>query len=503
MEALVTTSLGKVRGITRANHKQFLGIRYAEPPIGSLRFAEPQPVEAWDGIYDATKYASIAPQVWEDDPPIELEESEDCLFLNLYTPETDDKRRPVMFFIHGGAYGIGSGSRPRLYGGHLAERGDVIVVTIQYRLGPLGFLYMDGIPANLGLKDQICALRWVKDNIAAFGGDPGNITIFGQSAGSISVSYLLIMPDAEGLFQKAIAQSATYPLEPWTPEKATKLTQLLLSKLKIAYGDLEFLRNLEWEGIIRAQRKIGKDILSENHHSPVLDGASIPVDPVTALRFGFAKKIPLMIGHVSDELPIFEGFMKDRNFIVRYLTKRDISKRIVSFGLHRDHLKRVLACYKDELNESDVPNKEYDRLVTDMGFRLPSIIVADAHSESEAGTFFYEFAYKAPRLGTSVHVLDLFFVFGTLDTTDISDAMKLTSSSEEQRLSEIMMDAWTSFARTGNPNHASLSNWSAYDADSRSTMVLDVHPKLVTKHLEDRINLWKSLGFFDSTKRSE
>ena len=258
MEALVTTSLGKVRGITKANHKQFLGIRYAEPPIGNLRFAEPQPVEAWDGIYDATKYASIAPQVWEDDPPIELEESEDCLFLNVYTPETDDKQRPVMFFIHGGAYGIGSGSRPRLFGGHLAERGDVVVVTIQYRLGPLGWLYMDGIPPNLGLKDQICALRWVKDNIAAFGGDPGNITIFGQSAGSLSVSYLLIMPEAEGLFQKAIAQSATYQLEPWTPDKATKLTQMLFSKLQLDYGDIESQDNCIGRNLSRLEGRLAK-----------------------------------------------------------------------------------------------------------------------------------------------------------------------------------------------------------------------------------------------------
>lgn len=494
MEPEVATSLGKIRGICKLTHLEFLGIRYGKPPIGEGRFSDPRPVESWEGVYDATRYAPMAPQVWQDDPEIELEESEDCLYLNVYTPASDSKKRPVMFYIHGGAFGIGSGSRPRLYGGNLAKQGDVVVVTIQYRLGPLGFLYMDGIPANLGLKDQICALRWVQDNIAAFGGDPENITIFGQSAGSISVSYLLIMPAAEGLFQKAIAQSATFPLVPWTPEKATALTQKLLSKLKVEYGDLDVLKHLQWEEIIQAQRKIGKDILSENHHSPVLDGVSIPKNPIESLKTGFAKDIPLIIGHISDELPLFEGFMNSSNFIVRFLAKRMISNRIVSFGLKRSHLQRALAAYREELNESDVPNKEFDKLITDMGFRLPSILVADAHSESKAGTFFYEFAFKAPKLGTPVHVLDLFFIFGTLSTTDVSDAMKLSSSEAEKLLSEKMMYAWTSFARTGNPNHPNLPNWREYDADARSTMILDVDPTLVSNHLDERIHLWNSLG---------
>lgn len=494
METLVTTPLGSIRGIPKENHKQFLGIRYAKPPTGSLRLAEPQHVEAWDDVYDATKYGPMAPQVWEDDPPIELEESEDCLFLNVYTPETDGSKRPVMFYIHGGAFGIGSGSRGRLYGGHLAEHGDVVVVTIQYRLGPLGFLFMEGVPTNLGLKDQICALQWVRKYIEHFGGDPDNITIFGQSAGSISVSYLLTMPAADGLFQKAIAQSATLPLKPATPENASRLTDLLLSKLKIESGDVNALRNLPWEQIIQAQRKIGKDILSENHHSPVLDGVSIPNNPLSAIRNGFASKIPLMIGHTSNEFPIFEGFLKSSNFIVRSLAKRMISKRLESLALNKKDLQNILAQYKVNLNESGGSNKEYDQLLTDLGFRLPSIIVADAHSSGSAGTYFYEFAYKAPAIGAACHVLDLFFVFNTLDTTDVSDAMRLSKSAEEKHLSESMMDAWVQFARLGNPNHANLPQWDEYDSESRSMMLLDVEPTLLSKHFEDKIALWKSLS---------
>ena len=499
MDAMVTTPLGIIKGIVKDDHKEFLGIRYAKPPVHELRFAEPKPIEAWDGIYEATRYGPMAPQVWEDDPPIALDESEDCLFLNVYTPDTDSKKRPVMFYIHGGAYGIGSGSRPRLYGGHLAEHGNVVVVTIQYRLGPFGFLYMDGVPRNLGLKDQICALKWAKENISVFGGDPDNVTIFGQSAGSISVSYLLTMPGAQGLFHKAIAQSATFPLDPPTHEKASKVTKLFLSKLNVNQGDVETLRTLSWNEIIHAQSKIGKDILSENHHGPVHDGDSIPLDPLEEIKKGIANNIPLMIGHTSNELPIFEVFLNSSNIIVKLLAKRMITSRIASMGLKKEKLQTAIKAYRHQAPESSIANSEYDQLLTDMGFRLPSIIVADAHSGASARTYFYEFAYKAPKIGAAVHVLDLFFLFGTLDTTDISDAMRLSLSDDEKRLSQTMMDAWVSFARSGNPNHPNLPQWDEYDSDRRSMMILDVESKLRSNHLDDTIKLWKSLLLLDES----
>ena len=182
------------------------------------------------------------------------------------------------------------------------------------------------------------------------------------------------------------------------------------------------------------------------------------------------------------------------NIIVQNIAKRRISKRIVELGLRKDNLKKALGFYKNELIESYVPNKEYDQLMTDMGFRIPSIIVADAHSTGNAGTYYYEFAYKAPKIGAAIHVLDLFFVFGTLDTMDISDAMELFQSNEEKQLSELMMDAWTSFARGGNPNHPNLPNWSEYESDTRSTMILDIEPKLVSGHLVRRIDFWKSIS---------
>ncbi len=490
----IMTNLGPMKGLRKGNHLEFLGIRYAQAPVDLLRYQNPVLVDKWDGVYNATQYGPISPQVWEDDPPINMEESEDCLFLNIYTPNADDKKRPVLFYIHGGAFGIGSGSRGRLYGGHLVDRGDVVVVTIQYRLGPLGFLYMDGVPANLGLRDQICALRWVKENIASFGGDPNNITIFGQSAGSISVSYLLTMPEAKGLFHRAIAQSATLPIEPASPEKATQLSKKFLSKLSIDYGNIAALRNVTWQEIIAAQRKIGKDILSENHHAPVADGTSIPTDPLQALRDGASNSIPLIIGHTTDEFPIFRKFVNPQNIIVRTLAKRIISKRLVNMGIKKDELKRVLNIYKEKFANSNVPNIEFDELATDLGFRLPSLLVADAHSQGDAGTFFYEFAYKAPNLGVAVHVLDLFFVFGTLDTSDVTDAMRPSQSEKERSLSTSMMDAWVNFARTGNPNHQNLPEWKEYDSNTRAIMIFDVKSELMIRHLDDKIDLWKTLS---------
>nr|MDO8109235.1 carboxylesterase family protein [Candidatus Sigynarchaeota archaeon] len=496
MDAVATTPLGKLRGIQREHHVEFLGIRYAEAPVGKLRYAEPRIVKAWEGIYDAIQYGPMAPQALKDNPSIELEESEDCLLLNVYTPVLDDKKRPVMFFIHGGAFALGSGSRPRDRGVALVERENVVLVCIQYRLGPLGFLAMAGVPPNLGLKDMICALRWVRDNIAAFGGDPENVTIFGQSAGGISVSYLLVMPAARGLFHKAIMHSGTFPLEPVTPEKASRITKLLLSKLHVADGDVTALRKLPWQKIMKAQAKIARNMLSGNHHVPVVDGTTIPKDCISAIRSGFSASIPLVIGHTSSELPIFEGFFNKKNALVRNVVKSIISNRMKTMGLKKENIKKVLADYKNLLYASRIRDLEYDQILMDLGFRIPAIIVADAHCTGNAPTYFYEFAYKAPKLGAAVHVLDMYFIFGTLDTSDGVDVMKPSGTKEEKQLSERMMDAWANFARKGDPSTPNLPRWNPYDRMTKRTMVIDIGSKLVENHLEPRIKIWKSFSLY-------
>ena len=218
MEPIATTTLGALRGLERGDHLAFLGVPFAKPPIGERRFTAPEPLDPWTGTLDAIEFGDAAPQ----DPFVPasfratVPESEDCLSLNVYTPALDGARRPVLFWIHGGGFSHGSGSQAAYDGGPLAERGDVVVVTINYRVGALGYLYLGGhggdawgAAANVGQLDQIAALQWVHDNIERFGGDPGNVTIFGQSAGGVAVSTLLAMPAANVLFHKAIAQSGT------------------------------------------------------------------------------------------------------------------------------------------------------------------------------------------------------------------------------------------------------------------------------------------------------
>ena len=210
---VVQTHQGKLRGTMDKNICVWRGVRYAKAPVAELRFHAPQQVESWSGVKNATEFGASAPQVKNSLVGDELK-SEDCLFLNIWSPAADGKKRPVMFWIHGGGFVIGSGSASLYNGVNLANHGDVVVVTINYRLGSLGFLYFEteaarkaGFENNLGMKDQIAALQWVKENISAFGGDPNQVTIFGESAGGTSVETLLACPAARGLFKGAIAES--------------------------------------------------------------------------------------------------------------------------------------------------------------------------------------------------------------------------------------------------------------------------------------------------------
>ncbi|MFX1536908.1 MAG: carboxylesterase/lipase family protein [Promethearchaeota archaeon] len=494
MDLIINTKLGRIKGLQKEAYQEFLGIRYAKAPIGELRFQQPQQLEPWEEIYDATKYGSIAPQLWEDNPPIKLEESEDCLFLNIYTPQADDNKRPVMFYIHGGAFAIGSGSRPRLYGGNLVKHGNVVVVTIQYRLGALGFLYMDNVSPNLGLQDQVCALKWVRDNIDAFGGDPNNITVFGQSAGAQSVLYLLLMPQAKGLFHKAIAQSGSIPLDFGISRNYVNSTPKLLSKLKIQPGNLRALKDLPLEQLMNAQKKIQKGILSEMTFYPVMDGKVVPKNVPGVLKTGFAKDIPLIIGNTADELPLFGYYLKSSWRLKRFLVKILFNRRFQRLGLKKSAIKEILNAYRKNLEKTGVvPNKEYDIFITDLMFRIPAIKFAEAHSSSNSNTYFYIFTYPAPRIGSAVHVLDLFFVFNTLKTIDIAEDMQLSGSKEEEHLSKTIMDTWASFAQTGNPNHSGLPEWPTYNIQKRSTMILDVSSKVVEAPMDEERKIWEEI----------
>ena len=283
----IDTTSGRVRGAAHERRLAFDGIPYATAPIGSRRFLPPLPAAPWSGVRDTQAPGPVAPQ----DPLVPYPfraagpESEDCLFLNIATPSLDDGRRPVLFWIHGGGLSCGAGSQPVYDGGPLAERGDVVVVTINYRLGALGYLYLGGhggdawgAATNAGQLDQITALRWVHDNIAAFGGNPANVTIFGQSAGGLAVHTLLAMPAARGLFAKAIAQSGT-ALGFGARDAATAVATRYLERLGIPDAGHDALLKADVEAILRAQGNRGA-------LRPVVDGDSLPAPPMDAVRDG-------------------------------------------------------------------------------------------------------------------------------------------------------------------------------------------------------------------------
>ncbi|MHA2270208.1 MAG: carboxylesterase/lipase family protein [Promethearchaeota archaeon] len=302
LENIIKTKYGKIQGYYENGIEIYKGIPYAEPPIGDLRFRPPVAKEAWDGVLDATKFGPCSYQGYLPIEEIIVKpepESEDCLNLNVWTPASDDNKRPVLFWIHGGSFIRGSATEPMYDSSRLALRGDVVVVSINYRLGALGYLYISDVTANVGQLDQILALEWVRDNIELFGGDPNNVTIFGESAGAYAVVTLPAMPAANGLFHRIIAQSC-----PEIDSTATeKFTRGLMRQLKLKKGDIDGLRGIPAEEIIKAQDEYQKKIPNEGlPFRPMVDGDTLPFDPLKVFKKGDCKQFELMIGTNLDEM---------------------------------------------------------------------------------------------------------------------------------------------------------------------------------------------------------
>lgn len=497
MEIKINTALGQVIGNQKKNYQEFLGLRYAEPPVGSLRFEPPKLVTSYQTPYKATAFGNVAPQAYVEDPPIIVEENEDCLFLNIYTPKADDKKRPVMVYIHGGGFVIGTASRPRIDGGNLVTRGDVVIVNIQYRLGVFGFLKINGISPNLGLQDQICALKWIHENINAFGGDSNNITIFGESAGASSVFWLMMASEASGLFHKGICQSGALDFENIESHSADSeyLTQKFLKQLKIDPTHDQLLREMPYDRLYNAGQAIMKgSLISRRFFSPFPDGDIIPLDVRKAWVTGHANNIPLIIGTNANELPIFSGgFISSKS--LQAIVKKMIVKKIRTDNcLTKAELRELVKIYQKYYPYPQYPKySEYDAILTDIVFWFKSIKMAELHGMVNK-VYFYIFNYKAPKIGVTPHVFELPFVFGNLMTKDIAEQFQLEGNEQEIISSNQIMDAWINFARNGDPNHAELPEWHAYDTIKRMTMILDSQCKSVESPREEiRLALEKML----------
>jgi para-nitrobenzyl esterase len=490
----IETTTGTLRGRTNEGHVAFSGVPFARSPEGERRFLAPQPVEPWPGVREALEPGNAAPQ----DPFVPRSfrarepESEDCLFLNIVTPAADGGRRPVLFWIHGGGLSHGSGSQPHYDGGPLAERGDVVVVSTNYRLGALGYLYLGGhggdawgAATNAGQLDQIAALAWVRDNIAAFGGDPGNVTIFGQSAGALAVHTLLAMPAARGLFAKAIAQSGTAARVGGT-DAATAVTTGYLDRLGVPADDPAVIRQAPVADMLQAQGRRGT-------LGPVVDGASLPERPLTAVRDGAAADIPLLLGTTRDEHKLYVP--TDRPA----LDRADLEHQVAAFLPRRaaDRAGDVVDTYRRSLEAHGLPagdNDIVDAVATASRFRVPADRLAKAQQAHQPRTYLYRFDWTSPARGGALgacHGLEIPFVFGTIGRTG-DDRMSGTGP-DADRLAGHMMDAWIAFARHGDPSHSGVGTWPAYEPDTRPTMVFDRETAATTEPFPDETAMWADL----------
>lgn len=490
----VESSYGKLRGLQRGGHLAFLGVPYAAPPVGALRFKAPEPPAAWSGVRDAIAPGPVAPQdlLAAEGFKATGPESEDCLYLNVYTPAADGARRPVMVWIHGGGFSHGSGSQPSYDGGPLAERGDVVVVTLNYRLGALGYLYLGehggarwGAATNAGQLDQIAALRWVQDNIAAFGGDPAQVTIFGESAGGVAVATLLAMPAAQGLFARAIAQSGTANRLANT-DFAAATTARYLKALGIEDADPDKLRSVSVEALLRAQGPRGP-------LSPIVDGRSLPQRPIAAVREGMARQIPLMVGTNRDEHKLYVP--AQRPAIDDAELERQVREQLPKGAAAR--AADVIAVYRKSRAARGLPDSAHDiadAVATASRFRIPAIRLCEAQLAHQPRTFLYQFDWPSPaRRGAlgACHGLEIPFVFGTLRAGN-NDRFAGSGPAAEE-LSANMMDAWLAFARTGDPSHAGIGPWPAYSPGDRHTMGFDRSCGAERAPFEEERAIWDAL----------
>jgi len=492
MESLVETHSGRVAGSEERGLHRFLGIPYAEAPVGANRFRAPAAAPRWAGVREATRFGDSAPQspALLPLPGMEVGSTdEDCLYLNVYTPSPDAGRRPVLVWIHGGGFVLGSGSQYIYDASGLVRRGDLVVVTINYRLGALGFLDLrelcpdiDGAVANAGMRDQLAALAWVRDNVAAFGGDPQNVTIFGESAGGMSVATLLGMPAARGHFQRAAPQSgAAHHCH--GGEAARKVAETFLEGLGLERAAAtRALREIPAKKLVEAQQQMmtqARGDLGLLPFQPQVDDDLIPAPPLDALRAGSAAQVSLLVGTTRDEWKLF-GFMDPQ---AQGVDETNLVERVAA-GLPVDRRERADAlvdAYRGERQGRHARDARslYLAIQTDLVFRIPAIRLADAvHAgrgrDASTESFMYRFDWESPGFGGvlgACHGLELPFVWGTLDKPGADQFAG--AGPDAEALSGRMMDAWLAFARDGSPRHGGLPVWDPYDPTRRATMVFD------------------------------
>ena len=484
---VVTTDCGPVRGTDDGRTASWKGIRYAAPPIGDLRWRAPVAPQPWTEVADATKYGPVCPQ---PNSPIPMglgtSASEDCLFLNVWAPSgsVDGAPKPVMVWVHGGAYIFGAASQP-LYDGRVLAGDDVVVVTLNYRLGALGFLEFGDLDSggarfdsNVGIRDVLRGLEWVRDNIAAFGGDPSQVTLFGESAGAGIVTTLLTVPAAAGLFHRAIAQSSP-ATSAYDRARGRSVAELVLDRLGVSASQA---RSVPVDALVDASAHVFDHVPSTTPgtlaFAPIVDGDLVPDYPVKLAREGRSHPVPLIIGTNRDEAALFR-WMKSP---LMPIAPKTIRAMFAEIAAEQPELELPSEAQIGSAYSGIRTRARGLHVARDVGFRMPTLWLAEGHA-TVAPVYLYRFDWATPmlrllRLGAA-HATELPYVWGNLVMGPRDITFKLGGLKQGEALSERMRARWVNFARGGEPTGPAGQPWHPFSSAQRTTLQIDKDDVLV------------------------
>jgi para-nitrobenzyl esterase len=511
-----TTSNGKIRGIRSEGVNIYKGIPYAGKVSGDRRFRRPAKLESWTGVRDTLQLGapSMQGKRWNEPDP-----AEDCLFLNIWTPANDYKKRPVMFYNHGGGFVIGSGGAAGQDGSNLARNFDVVVVQTNHRLGLLGFLYLDDIAGpeyqgsgNMGLLDIIAGLKWVNENITEFGGDPNNVMIFGESGGGAKTSCLYAMPEAAPFFNKASIESGP-GVRMASMDMANQTTELVLKGLNIDKSNWRKILEVPAEDLLAVQskipfvppfqekRKAGK--ISETPmggFGPVVDLITLPVHPFDPTAPEISRNKPLMTGWNEDEYNFFAWEQKDtKTFSMGY----DELKRRLENQYGEDAAK-IFTAYEEAMPDASAPDI-FVAISSIVMMGLGTIDIAEKKARQKgAPVYLYNFGYKSEMkipgteypIGTP-HAMDISFKFNNEVPPKEGEPVRMSfggNKPERYEASRHMAELWCNFARTGKPSAEGVPNWPAYDLINRPTMRIDKDCRVINNRFAIELDMWRSIG---------
>ena len=478
----VETAHGRLRGTIESGVHIFRGVRYGESTGGANRFLPPQPVQPWAGLRNAAAWGGSAPQsaVPENTDPFYAwysaiqPISEDCLFLNLFTPGLDGARRPILFWIHGGGWREGSGTAPGFNGAALARAQNVVVVTINHRLNGFGFLQLAGSgerfadAGNAGLLDILAALRWVRDHAAVFGGDADNVTLFGESGGASKIAAILAMRAAAGLFRKAIIQSSAGGLYLASAHEASRAAAALARVLDCDRLDAERLQNLPMPVLVTAIQQAGGPFRG------MIDGRSFDADPFAAAAPAVSRHIPVLIGCTNTESTYYlRGDPK--NFALAFT---DITRRLARFlKISPPQVEKIIAHYRCIFPDLDASGIMI-MITSDFIFKRNTYRIAELQADGTAAVYAYLFARESPvedGRTRACHTSEVPFIFGTTDVA----SPHVGTGSDIGPMTDLMMASWAAFARTGDPNNPALPSWRPFADPDRPIMVLNGASRLL------------------------